>query len=363
MPEQPNPKIKTHVTFTKSAPTSIAYAELQVTTNFSFLRGGSHPEEIIARAAELGCRAVAVTDINSLAGIVRGKVAAKEAGIPYIVGCHLQVKAAMGPLAPGSPSAVPYLSLLVYPTDRASYGQLCRLLTYGKRKAAKGQCDLTLQDVIDHSTGLLAIGLPPPLITDDLADMLKKLRDVFDDDRLSLAASGLYDGQDERRLSKLSSLSKSFNIPLVATNDVHYHVAERKPLQDVLTCIRLGCTLDQAGFALFANAERHVKGPEEMARLFRDYPLAINRTIQIAQRAAGFSLDQLRYQYPAEVCPPGKTMMQHLIGRTWEGAKERYPGGIPDSVRQRIAHEFALIEALNYPAYFFTVDDIVSYAR
>jgi error-prone DNA polymerase len=363
MPEVEFPKIRPEVRRVERAPSPIAYAELQVTTNFSFLRGGSHPEEMIVQAAELGCRAVAVTDINTLSGIVRGKMAAKETPIQYIVGCHLQVKAALGVLAAGSSSADSHLSLLVYPTDRAAYGRLCRLLSFGKRRAAKGQCDLTLQDVLDHNTGLLAVLLPPPVITDDLAAMLKHLRAVFDDDRLSLAASCVYDGEDRQRLDQLAALAKSYCIPLVATNDVHYHVAERKPLQDVLTCIRLGCTLDQAGFALFANAERHIKGPEEMARLFADHPSAIRRTMEIAHRAAGFSLNQIKYEYPSEVCPPGKTMMQHLIDRTWEGAAGRYPEGIPPAVRERIEHEFSLIESLNYPAYFLTVDDIVAFAR
>jgi error-prone DNA polymerase len=407
MPELPTPKPKPQITLPNhSARSSISYAELQTTTNFSFLKGGSHPEEIVARAAELGCRAIAITDINTLAGIVRGKIVAKETDIQYIVGCHLQVKAATGPLAKGSPAAS-YLSLLVYPTNRAAYANLCRLLTFGKRRAAKGQCDLTLQDVIDHNQGLLAIVLPPPLITDDFKETLATLRNIFDDDRLSLAAACLYNGTDESRLNELATLANETKIPLVATNDVHYHIPERQPLQDVLTCIRLGCTLDQAGFALFANAERHLKGPEEMARLFRHHPEAIARTMQIADRCK-FSLNELKYEYPSEVCPPGKDMMQHLIDRTWEGARKRFKdldqalrhkgtkalreeespapaslsasmpqclsasltdpdhpanAHIPQTVKQLLAHEFDIIQKLNYPAYFLTVDSIVAFAR
>ncbi|HVX83768.1 MAG TPA: error-prone DNA polymerase [Phycisphaerae bacterium] len=362
MPELPFPKIRPEVDLSRVQPSAIPYAELHVTTNFSFLRGASHPEEMVARAAEMGCHAVAITDINSLAGIVRGKMAAKDAGLPYIVGCHLQVKAAMGPLAAGVDDAAPPLSLLVYPTDRSAYGRLCRLLTYGKRRAPKGQCRLTLQDVLDHQAGLLAIVLPPPRV-DEIEEHLRVLRGVFDDDRLSLAATCLYDGRDEARLSEAAALARRLDIPLVATNDVHYHVPERKPLQDVLTCIRVGCTIEQAGFSLFANAERHIKGPEEMARLFAAYPEAIARTMTIARRALGFSLDQLKYEYPSEVCPPGKSMMEHLRDLTWKGACERYPAGISDNVRRRIEHEFELIESLNYPAYFLTVADIVTYAR
>jgi error-prone DNA polymerase len=362
MPEQPAPKTKPQVPLDHVPRAKGPYAELHVTSNFSFLRGGSHPEELVARAAELGCKAVAITDINSLAGIVRAHVTAREAGIQLIVGCHLQVKRTVGMLASPAPDES-LLSLLVYPTDRAAYGRLCRLLTYGKRKAAKGKCNLTLQDVIDHNAGLLAVALPPPLLTDEFAETVKRMREVFDGDRLSLAAACLYDGRNKARLAELAAFSKSTHVPLVATNDVHYHNAKRQPLQDVLTCIRLGCTVAQGGFALFANAERHLKGPEEMARLFKAQPQALHRTLQIAERAAGFSLSQLKYEYPSEVCPPGKDMMQHLVDRTWEGATGRYPSGVPESVRLRLEHEFRLIKELNYPAYFLTVDDIVAFAR
>jgi error-prone DNA polymerase len=362
MPEQPNPKIKPQIAMGPVPQIKGPYAELQVTSNFSFLRGGSHPVELVARAAEMGCHAIALTDINTLAGIVRAHATAEEIGMPFIVGCHLQVKGALGALAPGDPADFP-LSLLVYPTDRAAYGRLCRMLTYGKRRAKKGECHLTLQDVVEHQAGLLAIVLPPPLLTPEFTDTLHNLRDVFDNERLSLAAACLYDGRHKTRLAELSALSAAARVPLVATNDVHYHAAERQPLQDVLTCIRLGCTVHEAGFALFANAERHIKGPEEMARLFQSHPHALRRTLEIADRAAAFSLKQLQYEYPSAVCPPGKTMMQHLIDRTWQGAHQRYPDGIPATIHKRLEHEFALIGELNYPAYFLTVDDIVSFAR
>ncbi len=346
-----------------SPPVKGPYAELQVTSNFSFLRGGSHPEELMARAAELGCHAIALTDINTLAGIVRAHVSAAEAGIQFIVGCHLQVKESVGALAAEGPAAEGPLSMLVYPTDRAAYGGLCRLLTCGKRRAAKGRCDLTLQDVIDHQAGLLAVVLPPPLLTPEFSATLQHLRDIFSDDRLSLAAACLYDGRHAERLNELAELAKSQSVPLVATNDVHYHVPQRQALQDIVTCIRSGCTIDRAGFALFANAERHLKGPGEMARLFFSHPHALERTLQIARRAAGFSLGQLKHQYPSEICPAGKSMMQYLIERTWEGAGERYPEGVPEAVRRSLQHEFTLISELNYPAYFLTVDDIVRFAR
>ncbi len=363
MPELADPKIKPVIEPPPRGVSAVAYAELHVTSNFSFLRGASHPEELAMRAAELGYRAMAVTDINSLAGIVRGHAAAKEAGIPFIVGCHLQVKAAVGVLAKGSPYKSSLLSVLIYPTDRAAYGRLCRLLTLGKRQAEKGECDLTLQDVIDFQEGNLAILVPPQAPDERFIEMATALKNAFDDDRLSLAASCCYDADEGKHLQAVFALSKQLGIPTVATNDVHYHIPERKPLQDVVTCIRLGCTLDQAGFALFANSERHMKTPKEMARLFVEHPQAIARTVAIAERAAAFSLRQLKYEYPSEVCPPGKTMMEHLMELTWQGAASRYPTGVPGSVRARLLHEFDLIRDLNYPAYFLTVDDIVRFAR
>jgi error-prone DNA polymerase len=364
MPELAEPKNKPVIHPPSSRVVSaVGYAELHVTSNFSFLRGASHPEELVMQAAELGYRAVAVTDINSLAGIVRGHAAAKEAGISFIVGCHVQVKAAIGVLAKGSPYQTSLLSVLMYPTDRASYGRLCRLLTFGKRQAEKGKCELTLQDVIDHQEGNLAILLPPQAPDEQFIEMANALKTAFAGDRLSLAASCCYDAGEETHLKAVFALSKQLGIPAVATNDVHYHVLERKSLQDVVTCIRMGCTLAQAGFALHANAERHMKTPDEMARLFVKHPEAIARTVQIAARASSFSLKQLKYEYPSEVCPPGKTMMEHLIQLTWQGAAERYRDGVPESVRERILHEFDLIRDLNYPAYFLTVEDIVRFAR
>jgi error-prone DNA polymerase len=362
MPEVEFPKFRPQISVGPVPVVKEPYAELQVTSNFSFLRGGSHPEELVARAAELGYRAIAVTDVNSLAGIVRAYAAAKNFDVSFIVGCHLQVKAAVGVLADGAPKEVP-LSLLVYPTDRASYGRLCRMLTYGKRRTTKGQCELTLQDVTDHQQGLLAIVLPPPMLTQEFTETLHYLSDLFDEDRLSLAASCLYDGRHPVRLAELAALSKSSRVPMVATNDVHYHTPQRKPLQDVLTCVRLGCTLNEAGFSLFANAERHLKEPQEMARLFQGYPQTLQRTLEIAERASSFSLRQLKYEYPSEVCPQGQPMMAYLIEQTWKGAQDRYPNGIPETIRQRLEHEFNLIRDLNYPAYFLTVYDIVSFAR
>jgi error-prone DNA polymerase len=361
MPELPEPKVRPHPNLIASdgdraALRSLAiepYAELQVTSNFTFLTGASHPDELVQQAAMLGYRAIAITDRNSLAGIVRAHVAAKEIGIPLAIGCRLEI--------------YPDLSILVYPTSRAAYGRLCRLLTLGKRRAEKGQCHLTIHDVMEHHQGLLAVVIPPETLDQQFIETLHGLRRCFDDDRISLAVSRLYNAYDQTRLNQLHALSLHTNVPLAVTNDVHYHVPQRRALQDVITCIRHGCTIDEAGLRLFANAERHLKSPREIACAFASYSWgkqAIERSVDVALRAAqGFSLDELRYEYPDEVVPSGKTPMQHLIDLTWAGAAKHYPKGVPGKVRAQIEHEFQLIDDLNYAPYFLTVHDLVVYAR
>ncbi|MCH8261214.1 MAG: error-prone DNA polymerase [Planctomycetes bacterium] len=362
MPEQPQPKIKPHP-WKHLAPGEYtggegahdeAYVELHVTSNFTFLHGASHPEELVQQAATLGHCAAAITDRNTLSGIVRAHIAAKDIGIPLVVGCRVELQT--------QPEAPP-LSVLVYPTNRAAYSRLCRLLTLGKRRAPKGQCELTLHDLIEHHEGLLAIIVPPAVLDENFIEIVRGLGRVFNDDRLWIASSCLYGPDDRERLAQLISLSHHTKAPLVATNDVHYHVADRRPLQDVLTCIRLGCTLPEAGFRLFAHAERHLKRPQEMARLFAEHPQAITRTVEIANRAAAFNLDELRYEYPDEICPPHRTPMQYLIDLTWQGAAKHYPHGVPKKVRRQIENEFALIDELNYAPYFLTVYDLVVFAR
>ena len=363
MPDLPDGKVHAHPHARQTTPRrgpmrhdrrGPGYAELAVTTNFTFLRGASHPDEYVHQAARLGYDAVAVTDHNTLAGIVRAHVAAKEAGIPFLVGCRLEF------------AEPDWLSLLVYPTDRASYGRLCTLLTIGKRRAAKGECRLTLDDLLNHQQGLLGVLLPPQVESNDPyvpGPELLQLRDTFNDDRLSVGVSRLYGSQDRARVGQISELAKSLRAPLVVVNDAYYHVAERRPLQDVLTCVRHGCTIGEAGFRLFPNGERYLKPVEEMARLWSDHLQALERTVEIADRASSFNLDQLRYEYAEETCPPGKTPMEHLRSLTWEGASGRYPKGIPDKVRRQIQHEFGLIEELNYAPYFLTVHDLVAFAR
>lgn len=340
------------------APSIPGYTELEVTSNFTFLTGASHPDEMVRRAAELGHRAIAITDTNSLAGIVRAHVAAKEVGLQFIVGCRLRFTTPLPTTA-----VPPPLSILVYPTDLAAYGRLCQLLTTGKRRAPKGECHLELHDLLQSHQGLLAIVIPPPIVSDDTLAVLEHLRRTFSEDRLSLAISRGYHQDDARRLRQIAQLSEHLNIPLVATNDTHYHTPERRTLQDVLTCIRHGCTLDQAGFRLHPNAERHLKSPEEMHRLFAAHPGALDRTLEIAHRCKSFSLDQLRYNYPEEIVPEGTTSMAHLIQLTHAGAADRYPGGTPPSVLAQIEHELRIIADLNYAPYFLTVHDIVRFAR
>ena len=331
------------------------YAELDVTTNFSFLRGGSHPEEFVVTGKALGLEAIAVTDRNTLAGIVRAHLAAKDVGMKFIVGARLDLEDAP--------------SLLAYPTDRGAYGRLCRLLTLGQRRAEKGKCILHLDDVVAHADGLIFIALPPDNFAGDSAVAptfeaeLKRIKKALGlRTRLYLAARHCYRGDDRARIKALIALAERTGVPLVATNAVLYHAAHRRPLQDVLTAIREKCTVYEAGRALEANAERHLKPGHEMARLFAGHEGALRRTIEIAD-ACSFSLDELKYEYPDEPVPEGKTPQSHLEDLTWEGATWRFPDGIPPQVEDTLIKELALIEELNYAPYFLTVHDIVHYAR
>ena len=247
------------------------YAELDVTTNFSFLRGGSHAEELVVTAKALGLAAIAVTDRNTLAGVVRAHLAAKEVGdIKFIVGSRLDLDDAP--------------SLLAYPTNRAAYGRLCRLLTLGQRRAEKGKCTLHLADVAAHAEGLIFIALPPDDFTSrGFKSEISRIKQALGPrTRLYLAASHSYRGDDHARIEALAQLTARVGLPLVATNAVLYHASHRRPLQDVLTCIREKCTIHDAGLKLEANAERHLKPPQEMARLFAGHEQALARTIEIA---------------------------------------------------------------------------------
>ena len=326
------------------------YAELQVTSNFSFLRGASHPEELVARAAELGLAAIAVIDRNSLAGVVRAHRAAKAAGVRLLVGARLDFT--NGP------------SVLCLPTDRAAYGRLSQLLTRGKRRAPKGECRLGHDDLDEFGDGQIVVALTPetPRLSDErFARALARLAKRFAGSCF-LAAQHLSRGDEARRIAALAGLAEALGVPLVASNDVHAHDPGRRALQDVLTCIREHCTLDDAGLRLFANAERHLKPAGEMARLFAAYPDAVARTVEIAGRI-GFSLDELSYDYPAELAADGRTPQDELVGLTRAGVATRYPAGLPGKVATQIEHELALIGQLGYAPYVLTVHDIVRFAR
>ena len=337
-----------------------AYAELAVATNFSFLRGASHPQEMVATADELGLAAIGIADRNSFAGVVRAYDEAKNRKIKLLVGARLVT--------------IDNFEVLAYPTDRPAYGRLCRLITAGNLKAKKGKCHLTFEEILVATEGQMLIAIPPPPPFPPSQAGEGKGGGAFTE-RLSALASAAprrtflagvhyHRGDEPRRLGLLAELGERLNAPLVAVNDVSYHAPERRPLADVLTCIREKCTMAEAGLRLAVNAERHLKSPAEMARLFARFPDAIARTTEIA-KACSFSLSELHYEYPDEPVPPGKTAQRHLEDLTWAGAQNRYPrnkypDGIPGEVEKRLNEELALIAKLNYARYFLTA---VSYTH
>ena len=326
-----------------------AYAELAVTTNFSFLRGASHARELVMRAAELGLAAIGIADRNTLAGVVRAHVAAKEAGLRLVTGARL------------IPLDGP--EIIAYPMDRPAYGRLSRLLSEGKMKeeAAKGECLISLDDILGASEGHILIVIPPEGTGPDFTKTLARIAAAAPE-RTYLAARATFSGRNRARLARLAETAASAGAPLIAVNDVLYHIPERRPLQDVLTCIREHCTIDTAGFRLEANAERHLKGDEEMTRLFKGFEEAVERTQEVIARCR-FSLDELAYEYPDEPVPPGSTPQEHLEHLTWHGAAWRYPGGVPPQVAAQIRSELGIIAQLSYAPYFLTVHDIVQWAR
>ena len=329
------------------------YAEIGVTTNFSFLRGASHPQEYVHQASEYGLHAIGIADRNTLAGVVRAYAELKNPKLAprpkLLVGARLV-------FIDGTPD------ILAHPRDRDAYGRLCRLLSQGKLRAEKGECHLRLQDLNEFSKGLLLTLMPPyRLKADFLARLLKTLQDM-QAAGVWLAASPFHRGDDGRRLAGLQGIAAAAGVPLIATNDVLYHVHQRRMLQDVLSCIREKTTIDAAGRLLEINAERHLKPAAEMGRLLGDYPDAIVQTRRFAD-LINFSLDQLGYQYPDEPVPPGKTAQRHLEDLTWQGAHKRFPIRISPAVRKVLHKELRLIRKLKYAHYFLTVHDIVQYAR
>jgi len=337
---------------------TIPYAEIGITTNFSFLRGGSDPRAYVHQASKLRLPVIGIADHNTLAGVVR---AYKELENPEVEHKPKLLIGSRLVFIDGTPD------ILVYPRDRAAYGRLCQLLTRGKRgtdvdRIEKGECHLKLDDLLEFAEGqLLVLTLPHRYETSDAVKLLGRLEQSRADG-VWLAASLLYRGDDRRRLARLHHLAATSGVPLLATNEVLYHDPARRPLQDVLTCIREKTTIEAIGKRLEANAERYLKPAGEMVRLFRDVPEAIKETMRFAERI-DFSLDQLRYQYPDEPVPPGKTAQQHLEDLTWTGVEKYFGGKIDGTLRATLKKELALIAELKYAHYFLTVHDIVHYAR
>jgi error-prone DNA polymerase len=322
------------------------YVELGVTTPFSFLRGASDTIELVPAALDQGYDALGIADRNTLAGVVRMHSACKAAGLKPLIGCRLDLTDAP--------------SLLAYPIDREGYGRLSRLLSLGKMRAEKGECALTLKEVAAHQQGIVFIAWPPDDL-DAFEAELPRLRDALTSLK-HVAASWLYRGDDNARIERLDRLARKHGCTILATNDVHYATPDRRPLQDVMTCIREKVTITTAGYRLNPNAERNLKSPAEMVRLFARWPHAIEATRAFAD-SLNFSLDELRYEYPRESVPDGKTPQQHLEHLTWAGAKRHWPDGIPDKVVKQLHYELQLIEKLDFARYFLTVHDIVAYAR
>jgi error-prone DNA polymerase len=328
------------------------YAELGARSNFSLLDGASHPAELVAQARALGHAGIGICDQNSLAGVVRGHVAALELGLPFVVGTRLQ-------LADGA-------EYLAWPTNRASYGRLTTLLSRGRMRAPKGMCAIGREELLEHAEGWCLALLPPARPGSHFADRLHQdalaLRD-----RLALplfcAAWCRLDGEDQPRLDRLAAMAEAAGAALLAAGDVRYHHRDRRRLADVLTAIRLGRTVETLGRAAERNGERALRSPARMAKLVARHPAAVSNTLRVLQACSGFSLAELRHEYPDEILEPGRTPQETLTDRVWAAARERWPGGVPEDIGRRIRHELRLIEQLGYAAYFLTVHEIVGYAR
>ncbi|MGB0597705.1 MAG: error-prone DNA polymerase [Rubripirellula sp.] len=333
------------------------YVELHCKSNFSFLEGASHPDELVEQASRLGYSGIALTDRESIAGVVRGYAPAQELGLQYIVGAEVH------------PTDAP--PMVLWPRHRAAYGQLCRLLSRGRLRVEKGHCELHWNDIAEHSEGMLA-GLIPhfsdqPNTPDELRSprftrfLRTQFRDVFAERGYLLCE--LHRGVDDtQRVERLRNLSLRHDVPLLAAGDVHYHVPDRMLLHDCVTAIRHGSTIDQVSGQRFANSQRHLRSLSEIGGLYNQVPDAIARTMEVAEQCT-FSLGELRYEYPKEIAPPGMTLIERLKRLTWEGANQRWPDGVPAKVIELLRHEFEIIAELHYEAYFLTVWDMVRFAR
>jgi len=295
------------------------FAELAITSNFSFLRGASHGDELAAQAVELGLSAIGVADSNTFAGVVRAHKAAKDQGLRILPGVRLITQDGF--------------EIVTYPSYRPAYAPLCRLLTLGNRRAPKGACYLTLHDIVSYGEGQCFIAMPPLTTGKAFEASLRELSEHFPD-CVWLGANRLYTGDDKRRLNELVRVAADASVPLVATNDVLYHVPERRRLQDVMTCIREHCTIHEAGFRLEANAERHLKDTTEMTRIFQGYEEAISETAKIVERCT-FSLDELAYEYPDDVFDDVLSPQALLEQLTWDGVADKFSHCTTDKLRER----------------------------
>jgi error-prone DNA polymerase len=334
------------------------YAELAVTSHFSFLRGASSPEELVMAAMGLGLAGLGIADRNSVAGVVRAHIAAEE--LAKNQHDRTEFKVAVGARLVFSDDTP---DILAYPRHRIAWGRLTRLLSLGKRRAEKGGCILGLPDLLDHIEGLNLVVMPPPRIhAGRLGALLARLKAAAPQS-VWLAAGMLYRGDDTRRLARLADIAGEAFVPLIAVNDVLYHEAERRSLQDVVTCIREHLTLETAGRTLEANAERHLKSAAEMARLFRRAPEAIGETVRFLE-SCRFSLEELRgTEYADETRAGYATPQEALVAFAEAGLNKRYPNGVPPKVRHALSEELRLIGELNYAPFFLTVDEIVKFAR
>ena len=386
MPDKPFAPPRPRIAFDPALepPPRAAFVELGLVSCFSFLRGASHAEELVAAARELGYDAIGIADANSMAGVVRVHSEAKSLKLRPVIGSRIET--------------VEGLAFLAYPGNRAGYGRLCRLISAGRMATLdgewqeKGVCEISLPMLAAHCEDVQLILLPPEdlaaeftieaesnvvpfpaalpedsrdapprQVTAAFPDILPYLVGCLPTLR-HLGASYLYRGDDVARIERLAALARANGLALLATNDVHYHIPDRRPLQDVMTAIRHKTTVAKAGHLLHANAERHLKSPAEMQRLFARWPQAIEEARKVAD-ACRFSLDELKYVYPEKSYPEGRTPQQQLEVLTWEGAEKRYPAGVPDKVRKTLQMELGLIGELDLSRYFLTIKEIVDFAR
>ena len=337
----------------------MSYVPLRCRSNFSFLDGASHPDELVEQAHALGIEALALTDRDGVYGMVRAHVKAKELGVRLIVGAEVTVGD-----APGDAVAAPVSTIVLLAADRTGYANLCRLLTAGRLRRPKGESRVTWPEVCERAAGLIALwGGERSLLVREAEPraVAGPLREAFGD-RLYAMATRHRRAEEVRQEACLRRHAERAGLPLVAATEVLYHTPARRDLQDVLTCIRHGVTLAAAGRLTRPNAEHDLKAPEVMAGLFADDPVLVERTREVAARCT-FSLSEIRYRYPAERLPDGKTSSAWLRELTLRGARERFRAGVPPAIREQIDKELALIDELDYGGYFLTMWEIVRYCR